>query len=544
MNDDKLFIIAIGGTGMRCLEAFVHLCAIGMFDNKEIEILTLDTDQANGNKGRVEQLIELYNRVKTNDETNKGGSPNANTFFSAKLNMYRFFTDYSRNDRKTFTALSQVTNLAPELSEDNKDITDLLLDEDVQEFNLEHGYRAQTHLGSMLMYHGIIEAAIRAKRGGKDVKAQELALKEFIELIHKNSSKARIFIFGSVFGGTGASSIPVVPIALKEAVSILMNGSDLKLSNVKFGSTLLTDYFTFNPPTDTQKNTEHVVAASSNFALNSQAALQFYIEDPTVSTFYKRLYHIGCPVSLKSDYSRDNKAGQTVTGGADQKNPCHLVELMCACAAYDFFTGDINEKQANYLYRNVEVDNAGELRLTGKNFCNDGDKFENKLGSFLSLAHLMLSKHAAAFGAEGTYSFLDRFHAQKIHDYDDITPEQAKEIDNYLKMFAYDIEKGELVKGWIYQVAESVGSGSFIFVPNAFETSVSALSSKKYDPGWIFRDDAHNWAKSWPNSRYDVFVSKGLKNDCFPYEDQNVKTTKEMFLAHMYNAITKAQHFN
>ena len=54
---DKLFVIAIGGTGMRCLESFVHLCAIGMFDNEEIEILTLDTDQENGNKGRVERLI-------------------------------------------------------------------------------------------------------------------------------------------------------------------------------------------------------------------------------------------------------------------------------------------------------------------------------------------------------------------------------------------------------------------------------------------------------------------------------------------------------
>ena len=31
----KLFVIAIGGTGMRCLESFVHLCAIGMFDNHD-----------------------------------------------------------------------------------------------------------------------------------------------------------------------------------------------------------------------------------------------------------------------------------------------------------------------------------------------------------------------------------------------------------------------------------------------------------------------------------------------------------------------------
>lgn len=57
--EDKLFVIAIGGTGMRCLESFVHLCAMGMFDGKEINVLTLDTDQANGNKGRVEQLLSL-----------------------------------------------------------------------------------------------------------------------------------------------------------------------------------------------------------------------------------------------------------------------------------------------------------------------------------------------------------------------------------------------------------------------------------------------------------------------------------------------------
>lgn len=81
---DKLFVIAIGGTGMRCLESFVHLCAIGMFDNEEIEILTLDTDQKNGNKGRVERLIEQYIKVKTDNPESPGGSPNSNTFLDRK----------------------------------------------------------------------------------------------------------------------------------------------------------------------------------------------------------------------------------------------------------------------------------------------------------------------------------------------------------------------------------------------------------------------------------------------------------------------------
>ena len=65
---DKLFVIAIGGTGMRCLESFVHLCAIGMFDNQEIEAMVLDTDSNNGNLGRTGILIGLYNQIKSFSE--------------------------------------------------------------------------------------------------------------------------------------------------------------------------------------------------------------------------------------------------------------------------------------------------------------------------------------------------------------------------------------------------------------------------------------------------------------------------------------------
>ncbi|MDE5636064.1 MAG: hypothetical protein K2I52_07150, partial [Muribaculaceae bacterium] len=147
--NDKLFLIAIGGTGMRCLESFIHLCAAGLFDNQTIEILTLDTDQSNGNKGRVENLIELYNKVKTNDSQNVGGEQRSNTFFSARLNLYRFFTDYSTAQRRTLTALANTNNLSLEQRNNNQDLTDLLFERDsVQSFALDHGYRAQTHLGS------------------------------------------------------------------------------------------------------------------------------------------------------------------------------------------------------------------------------------------------------------------------------------------------------------------------------------------------------------------------------------------------------------
>lgn len=548
--DDKLFIIAIGGTGMRCLESFVHMCAAGLFDNKEIDILTLDTDQSNGNKARVEDLVELYNKVKTNDSSNAGGQPRSDTFFSAKLNLHRFFTDYSKNDRKTLSLLAATNGLSDQQRRDDKDLADLLFDADtVQTFALDHGYRAQTHLGSMLMYHGIIEAAINAKKGGKDVKQQEKELQQFLQLLNKHAANARVFVFGSVFGGTGASSIPVIPIALRDAVRILTGGAnELNLNKVKFGSTLLTDYFTFNAPTEAQRQRERVIADSNNFALNSQAALSFYNSDSTVKRSYKRLYHIGWPTSLKINYSEGHE-GDVITGGQNQKNACHVAELMCATAAYDFFNVEqFPDTDAQYLFRTVETTQNGALTLTGASFVGDtkAEVFENKLGAFLSMCHLILSKYnGGEEGINGTSEFLAELDKRKIPNYSAMSDVQCNEIDNYLKEFAYQFVQGAVKSGWIYQIFQSVGNGTFLFSPDAFITDINAIGD--VDPGGLFMDDMHNWDTkgllgSKANKRFDMFMDIFRKPDAEPSVEQ-ASTLKEQFLAHLYNAITIAQKF-
>ena len=68
---DKLFVIAIGGTGMRCLESFVHLCAMGMFDNdisKEIQKHILNRD---GEK------VKIYNNQQAAKFEDKNGKVSA-----------------------------------------------------------------------------------------------------------------------------------------------------------------------------------------------------------------------------------------------------------------------------------------------------------------------------------------------------------------------------------------------------------------------------------------------------------------------------------
>ena len=517
-----------------------------MFDNDEINILTLDTDQTNGNKGRVEQLIDLYQKVKSEKPDNiDGGSPNANTFFSAKLNLYRFFTDYNSPTRKTYQNLSQMNSGTTEQKEDNRELSELMLDDGVRNFSLDHGYRAQTHLGSMLMYNGIVEAARSVAADKTKAKSQDKELAVFATRLAQDASNAMVFVFGSVFGGTGASSIPVVPVALSEAVRIVSGGSQsLDLKVVKFGATLLTKYFTFKAPDKSQKEKEKIIADANNFALNSQAALQFYQADPTVKSCYKRLYHIGWPIT-SIDFTNENP--KTITGGAEQKNDCHIVELLSACAAYDFFTlSKFDNQQAQYLYRSAN--------FTGSNFSFDGSDFvgnekgvvfENKLGAFLSFAHIVLSVNRAALSnANGTMGFLKRFEKQDIKDYEQgVTEAQASVIDEYMKWFAYDYSNDKLTRGWIYQIYKSIKPGRFIFKPTAFTENAKEL--RDFDPGNIFEDDKHNWDKGKIfGSRYNNYVETLIDQRCWPKKEQNANTTKERFLAHIFNSITIAQKFN
>ncbi|MVT12052.1 hypothetical protein [Chitinophaga tropicalis] len=539
---DKLFVIAVGGTGMRCLEAFTHLSAIGMFDSKEIEILTLDTDQANGNKGRVEKLIQLYNRIKA------GGTPNANTFFSSKLNLYRFYTNYSGQGRENYKNITRLNSGTPEQQKGNKLISDLFLDnESVQEFDLSHGYRAQTHLGSMLMYHGMIEAARNIVRG-TDIKVQERELDEFVTKLELAGQDARVFIFGSIFGGTGASSIPIIPKALQDFIKIRSKGaSSIDFSKAKFGSTLLTEYFTFKKPNDKQKASKEnsVIADASYFPLNSQAALQFYQSDPTVQRCYKMLYHIGWPIESKPV---DNATGnnQTITGGATQENAAHITELLAACSAYDFFTRTtgLDIDKTEYVYKAVDFSNSAfsfSIHDFVGNTNKAGERFANKIGAFFSLAHISLTVNNAANGDDGIKGFITRCQEQKIAQYNTITDAECDEINNYFKAFAYTFENTRFTPGWLYQVRSTVAPGTFIFDSKAFPDNLSEL--RKLDVGSIFLDEKNHWPKGGIlTNRYDSFVKKLI--NLGPEEDQQVNTTKEKFLAHIYNAITHSQGFH
>ena len=56
------YLIAIGGTGSRGLEAVVHLAAAGIFQ-APMHMLIIDPDQNNGNSVRVRTMITNYHAL-------------------------------------------------------------------------------------------------------------------------------------------------------------------------------------------------------------------------------------------------------------------------------------------------------------------------------------------------------------------------------------------------------------------------------------------------------------------------------------------------
>jgi len=542
MSQDKLFVIGIGGTGMRCLESFVHMCAMGMFDNKEINILTLDTDQENGNLKRVWDLIDLYNRIKnpTGSDADAGGKPSSNTFFSAKLNLSKYWPSYSGG--VNYQSLSNVSIQSDDTKE-NIDLASLFIDSAAQTFDLAHGYRAQTHLGSQLMYHSIIDAAKNVKSKGNGAQPQERDLLKYIEDLVKVKSEARVFIFGSVFGGTGASSIPVIPTAFNSAYNLFKDlPLESKAVEAKFGASLLTEYFKFKSPTDTQKKEKKnaVVADASYFTLNSQAALQFYQNDPTVKTTYKCLYNVGWPVGDVTDFSKNKNEAETITGGAAQKNPCHVTELLCAFAAHDFFNREqFEEKEADYLFRTVHHDNDS-FNFNFQDFAGDSKKFKNALPGIYSIAFLTLVYHEGVDNKEGMSGWIDRMVGMGYKEYENVIDEQSKkDITDYFKSFLFYKESGNVIDGWLYQIKNSF-NGLFILPNTAFAREWSSI--EKINAGELLEDEISRWGrKKDAGDCARKFIAEFITSTIKP-EQIPTGVPKEKLLAQLFNTITKLQN--
>ncbi|MEM0996202.1 MAG: hypothetical protein AAGN35_03945 [Bacteroidota bacterium] len=484
----EFFLIAIGGTGMRCLESFIHLCSIGMFDRQTINVLAIDTDFNNGNLERTRNLIENYVNLKK--DANGEQQALQDSFFSAIVNYFEFTPEYTGN-RANFREISRSTGQPEATKRQNQVIANLLMDPATQNFNLSHGYRGQTHLGSHLMYHAIKSELYEVDHGFK--RPAENSIVRFIDRLKSNGEGAKVFIMGSIFGGTGASSIPIIPRAFRDALKVLDSSEEL---NPLYGATLLTNYFGFTKPKGAQLREQHVIADSGRFALNSQAALKFYNADKTVRKYYCRLYHVGWPGLTydydKSELRQQNKApeGTTTTGGKHQRNPAHVIELMCATAAMHFFYDKKIDivTPLQQVYRSIDYEPSSEsITFEFVDFVANADvhKFKRKLSAFAVFAIMIQNDFNGR--TKGLLKNLERSYAEFLgkYGYDKLSDEAVEPLDALLSAFIFHYTNDNVFSNWLQQVQVSTRQPGFLdFNNDIYAKSSSTLQRANYSRLW------------------------------------------------------------
>jgi hypothetical protein len=305
------------------------------------------------------------------------------------------------------------------------------------------------------------------------------------------------------------------------------------------GASLITSYFTFNKPNENQlaERGNHVIANSEYFSLNSQAALQFYNRDITVQKRYKTLYLLGWPEDKLSDFGNSMK---TETGGTNQENPCHVIELFSAFAAHDFFNKEQTNLEVEYKFKNVSVSADNKLNIDFKAFTEKHTEFKKCMTGFYSIALFSLISHKGLVpDSDGIHMWLEHIRqANQSFPESDVTIDFKLDLTTYFRDFLHSNDPNR--KSWLHQMKDSFG-GKFLFPEEAFHNLVDL------NPGfYLFETDTEKWAyyrnllgsikPDKQNDAYDKFVKEFVKS----FNANNIKSNgREELLARFFTTITK-----
>jgi len=305
---NRNYYIGVGGTGARLAEALVHLCAAGLGPEK-LHLFFVDPDQANGNLARTLNLIKLYQRCHSGYVD--AASQSKRRPFKTKIvtSTPEVWSIFEQGDVK----LSEYVNYQ-NLKQSNPayaDFISILFTEEELETQLNEGFRGHPSIGAVTM---------------ANVREDQEPWKSFWEEVEKcqEPNEARVFLSGSIFGGTGASGVPTF--GARDVLKYNKRAKiDDNLSKIYLGGALVLPYFSFDVDPNATEEEEMFVTAS-DFPIATKAALQFYSEK---SLTFDELYLVGDSLS--------QNVGSFSPGSKTQRNRPHYAEVAGALAARDFF---------------------------------------------------------------------------------------------------------------------------------------------------------------------------------------------------------------
>ncbi len=378
------YFVGIGGTGAKCLEAIVHLCAAGLGPD-ELWVGLVDQDISNGHVEQTEALIDSY------IQTRKLLRPGDRRVLGNDCPLFKTKLVKSAPDFVWQPLPRERANLATEvfqykvLSNDERALLDCLFTKEELDQPLDLGFRGRPALGAATFLHSEREAVFWQR------------LMNSIDQVTGDRRAAKLFLAGSVYGGTGAAGFPTLARLLArraqpdQAVTGNRGRRDRDPTRILVGGSLLLPYFGFSKPTREQISRHGFMAESSAFLEQSAKALAYYFymlkEDP----IFEKLYLVGWNPQIRI-------SGDAKPGAREQRNPPMLPELYAAAAALNFLLsppdddddGERRETVVNYVCRNDGRD------VTWPDIPDIAERQDvyQKLGQFIRFAHAYQGHYA------------------------------------------------------------------------------------------------------------------------------------------------------
>jgi hypothetical protein len=310
MNDD-LFLITGGGTGAKVAEAFIHLCAAGL-GPKHVHILMIDADTVNGNLKRALATGQSYRQLQRWPWTIRTSFGGFLGFGQKEVNLQLFSSDIKVYDLASPIEATHAGGIRNSVSSDGmRQVLDLLYDADEQKAKCDDGFRARPNLGCLLLADHI----------NKRLPADGGAFLDALIASMSAGSPIPVVVAASVFGGTGASLLPVIRGCVEQAVKA-RRGKEVEPGLLRWGAVKVLPHYR---PDKTKATVD-----PDRYLLDTASALQYYSTvQRTANAAYNAVYVIG------SDKPSRNKV-KAVLGQAEQSNPAYFEEYVCALAVQHF----------------------------------------------------------------------------------------------------------------------------------------------------------------------------------------------------------------
>jgi hypothetical protein len=315
------YALGIGGSGSRCLEALIYLCAAGLGPKGKLTLVFVDPDRNNYNLSRALRVAELYCSLQGIERGDECG------LFGTKIvqTSPRFWSPFGDGQITPTLGNYFQYEVLKNKQQDDAALFDMLYNVEQRKANLTVGFRGRPSIG----------AAVFGAKVNLDTEEPWRGLSARISEESTNGT-VKIFSFGSLFGGTGAAGLPTIPRILcmkKDPGTGAYAGRNPKAFT---GACLLLPYFTFPPPRQVAR--DEVFAQSEYFVLNSKEALRYYANSDC-----NRLYVLGAA----------DPAEQAAfeIGGEKQANLPSFVEMLGALGSRNFFEEDSSGSRVAILGR-------------------------------------------------------------------------------------------------------------------------------------------------------------------------------------------------